>query len=99
METVTCACFLVIPAWLEAWDTSSRPPHWLPLSLATEMEQEIGRLQWLGSSESPAPPPPEPAGSCCFQPEEEGKEAAKDVAIVTAFLSALLGVNSCLLCS
>lgn len=37
METVTCACLLLIPTWLEADDTSSRPLHWLPPSLATEI--------------------------------------------------------------
>lgn len=94
METVTCACLLVIPTWLEAHDTSSRPLHWLPPS-SCHRNLAGDWLSAVAGLESDLPyPHGEPAGSCCFEPEEDGKLAAKYVVIATPFLSVLLGVSN-----
>lgn len=101
METVTCVCLLVIPTWLEAQDTSSRPLHWLPLFLLPlKSSRRLAKWSAVAGLELDLPHPhQEPAGNCCFEPEEDGKLAAKDVVIATAFLFALPGVSSRLLCS
>lgn len=70
METVTCAGLLVIPTWLEADDSSSRPLLAATVLLPLKSSSGLANgSSWAGVR--PPHPHQEPAGSRTFEPEED----------------------------